>query len=142
MSRPHCATCHSPIVTRLSGVIHHSDLSDVEITMFAALLLGAGFITTTHVFGNAVVALVRHRDQLVVLQEHPEGRPNAVEEILRYDTAIQLLARVATETVDIEGQTIRAGQVAYLLVGGLTETRRSLTAPMSSTRPASTPAST
>ena len=102
----------------LSGVIHHSDLSDVEIRMFAALLLGAGFITTTHVFGNAVVALVRHRDQLTLLQEHPEGWPNAVEEILRYDTAIQLLARVATETVDIEGQTIRAGQVAYLLVGG------------------------
>jgi cytochrome P450 len=102
----------------LSGVIHDSDLSDVEIRMFAALLLGAGFITTTHVFGNAVVALVRHRDQLVELQEHPEGWPNAVEEILRYDTAIQLLARVPTETVDIEGHTIRAGQSVYLLVGG------------------------
>jgi cytochrome P450 len=102
----------------LSGVIHDSDLSDVEIRMFAALLLGAGFVTTNHVFGKAVVALVRHRNQLVVLQEHPEGWPNAVEEILRYDTAIQLLARVPTETVDIEGHTIRAGQMVYLLVGG------------------------
>ena len=102
----------------LSGVIHDSDLSDVEVRMFAALLLGAGFITTTHVLGNAVVALVRHRDQLVVLQEHPEGWPNAVEEILRYDTAIQLLARVATEPVDVEGHTIRAGRAVYLLVGG------------------------
>src|SRR6201998_1037518 len=102
----------------LSGVIHDSDLTDVEIRMFAALLLGAGFVTTTHVFGNAVLALVRHRDQLAVLQEHPEGWPNAVEEVLRYDTAIQLLVRVATETVDVEGHTIRAGQAVYLLVGG------------------------
>src|SRR5246500_5172579 len=44
----------------LSGVIHHSDLSGKEIRMFAALLLGAGFVTTTHVLSNAVVALVRH----------------------------------------------------------------------------------
>src|ERR1700757_3479111 len=102
----------------LSGVIHDSDLSDVEIRMFAALLLGAGFITTSHVFGNAVLALVRHRDQLAVLQEHPEGWPNALEEVLRYDTAIQLLARVPTETVDVEGHTIRSGQAVYLLVGG------------------------
>jgi cytochrome P450 len=102
----------------LSGVIRDSDLSDVEIRMFAALLLGAGFVTTTHVFGNAVLALVRHRDQLAVLQEHPEGWPNAVEEVLRYDTAIQYLVRVPTETVDVAGHTIRAGQAVYLLVGG------------------------
>jgi cytochrome P450 len=102
----------------LSGVIHDSDLSDIEIRMFAALLLGAGFVTTTHVLGNAIVALVRHREQLVALQEQSDGWPNAVEEILRYDTAIQYLVRVATETVDVEGHAIKAGQAIYLLVGG------------------------
>src|SRR6516165_1111154 len=55
----------------LSDVIHDGDLTDVEIRMLAALLLGAGFITTTHVFGKAVVALVRHPDQLAELCANP-----------------------------------------------------------------------
>jgi len=102
----------------LSDVIHDGDLTDVEIRMLAALLLGAGFITTTHVFGKAVVALVRHPDQLAELCANPEGWPNAIEEILRYDTTGQMLARVATEHVDIQGYPVRAGETVFLLIGG------------------------
>jgi cytochrome P450 len=102
----------------LSDVIHNGDLTDVETRMLAALILGAGFITTTHVFGKAVVALVRHPDQLAELCAHPEGWPNAIEEILRYDTTGQMSARVATEDVDIQGYSVRAGEVIVLLLGG------------------------
>jgi cytochrome P450 len=102
----------------LSDVIHDGDLSKAEIRMFAALLLGAGFVTTTHVFGKAVVALVRHPDQLAALCADPEGWPNAVEEVLRYDAAIQMLVRVATEHVDIHGYPVRAGEAILLLLGG------------------------
>jgi cytochrome P450 len=102
----------------LSEVIHDGDLTDVEIRMLAALLLGAGFITTTHVFGKAVVALVRHPDQLAELCANPEGWPNAIEEILRYGTTGQLVGRVATEHVDIQGYPVRAGEAILLLLGG------------------------
>ena len=102
----------------LSEVIHDGDLTDVEIRMLAGLLLGAGFITTTHVFGKAVVALVRHPDQLAELCAHPEGWPNAIEEILRYDTTGQISARVALEDVDIQGYSVRAGEAILLLFGG------------------------
>jgi cytochrome P450 len=102
----------------LSDVVHNGDLTKVEIRMLAGLLLGAGFVTTTHVFGKAVVALVRHPDQLAALCANPEGWPNAVEEILRYDTTGQVVARVATEHVDIQGYPVRAGDAIYLLVGG------------------------
>ena len=102
----------------LSAVLQDSDLTEIEVRMFAALLLGAGFITTAHAFGNAVVALVGHRDQLARLQAEPEGWPNAVEETLRYDTVIQLGARVATETLHIDGQTVREGSAVFLLLGG------------------------
>jgi cytochrome P450 len=102
----------------LAAVLQDGDLCDTEVRMFAALLLGAGFITTTHVFGKAVVTLVRHPDQLDRLQANPEGWPNAVEEMLRYDTAIQWGARVATETLDIEDHTVYAGQAILLLLGG------------------------
>lgn len=60
----------------LSDVIHDGDLTDVETRMLAALLLGAGFITTMHVFGKAIVALVRHPDQLAELCANPEGWPS------------------------------------------------------------------
>lgn len=102
----------------LSDVIHEGDLTDVEIRMLAALLLGAGFITTTHVFGKAVVALVRHPDQLAELCANPEGWPNAIEEMLRYDTTGQMSARVAIEHVDIQGYPVRAGEAIFLLLGG------------------------
>ena len=67
----------------LSDVIHNGDLTEVEIRTLARLLLGAGFITTAHTLGKAVVALVRHREQLAILRANPAGWPNAIEEILR-----------------------------------------------------------
>lgn len=102
----------------LSDVVNNSDLTEVEIRLLAGLLLGAGFITTTHVLGKAVAALVRHPDQVAALRANPEGWPNAVEEILRYDTTGQLAARVATESVDVHGYPVRAGESVFLLVGG------------------------
>lgn len=102
----------------LSAVLHDSDLTETEVRMFAGLLLGAGFITTTYAFGNAVVALVGHRDQLARLQEHPEGWANAVEEVLRYDSVAHIAARVATETVEIDGHTLQEDSAIFLLTGG------------------------
>jgi cytochrome P450 len=102
----------------LGAALQDGDLSDTEVLMFAALLLGAGFITTTHVFGKAVVTLVRHPDQLDRLRVDPDGWTNAVEEMLRYETAIQWGGRVATEPLDIQGQTLHAGQFILLLLGG------------------------
>jgi cytochrome P450 len=102
----------------LAAVLQDGDLSDTEVRMFAALLLGAGFITTTHVLGKAVVTLIRHPDQLDRLQINPEGWPNAVEEMLRYETAIQWGIRIATETLEIQGGTVNEGQAILLLLGG------------------------
>jgi cytochrome P450 len=102
----------------LSDVIRNSDLTDVELKMLAALLFGAGFITTNHILGKAVIALTRHPDQLAALRANPEGWPNAVEEILRYDTPVQFVPRVAAEDIDIEGYPIRAGEAIFIMYGG------------------------
>lgn len=102
----------------LSDVIHNSDLTEAELKMLAALLFGAGFITTTHILGKAVIALVGHPDQLAELRAHPDGWPNAVEEVLRYDTPVQFVPRVAAEDVDIEGYSIRAGEAIFVMYGG------------------------
>jgi cytochrome P450 len=44
--------------------------------------------------------------------------PGAIEEILRYDTAGQVVPRIATEDVDLRGYPVRAGELLFLLVGG------------------------
>jgi cytochrome P450 len=102
----------------LSAVLQDSDLTDDEVRMFTGLLLGAGFITTTHAFGNAVVALLDHPDQLARLQAQPDGWPNAVEETLRYDSVGQIGVRVATQTVQIEGHTVGKGEPLFVLIAG------------------------
>ncbi len=102
----------------LSDVVHSGDLTDAEIRMMAGFLLGAGFITTNHVMSKGVVALLRHPDQLDTLRANPELWPGAVEEILRYDTAGQLVPRVATEDLDFHGYSLRANEPIFLLAGG------------------------
>lgn len=102
----------------LSDVVHGGDLTDAEIRMLAGFLLGAGFVTTNHVMSKAVVALVRHPDQLATLRANPELWPGAVEEILRYDTAGQLVPRIATEDIELYGASLRANEPLFLLVGG------------------------
>ncbi|QCH26033.1 cytochrome P450 [Mycobacteroides salmoniphilum] len=104
--------------SELATGLLESDLSHVELKMFFAVFLGAGFVTTTHLMGKAIVTLLRHPAQLAALHADPSLWPNAVEELMRYDTSNQWSARVATETVEIEGHTIEAGQSALLLLGG------------------------
>lgn len=102
----------------MSDVVRGGDLTEAELRGLAGLLIGAGFVTTSHVMGKAVLALIRHPDQLAVLAANPAGWPDAVEEILRYDTAGHVVPRVATEDVDIHGCTVRANEPIFLLPGG------------------------
>ena len=102
----------------LSSAVHDGGLTDIELKMFAGLILGAGFITTAHAFGNAVVTLLAHPDQLARLQSDPSGWANAVEEVLRYDSVLQTTARVATETLELGGHTVKKGASIFLLAGG------------------------
>jgi cytochrome P450 len=84
-----------------------------ELVTMAALLFGAGFETTTNLLGNGLVALLRHPDQAI-------GDPAAaVEELLRYDSPVQLTSRVAYADVELGGTAVAAGErvVAYLGAG-------------------------
>lgn len=102
----------------LSEVIRDDSLTHVEVKTAAMLLLGAGFITTTHMLGNAIVTLLRHPDQLARLRAHPDEWPQAIEELIRYAGPFLWTARVASESVEIAGRQIRAHQPVYLLFCG------------------------
>jgi cytochrome P450 len=90
-----------------------------EMMGLCVLLLVAGFETTVNLIGNAVAVLLRHREQWQDLCADPEAlAAKAIEETLRFDPPVQLTERVALEPVEVEGQTVRAGQFVITLIGG------------------------
>ena len=94
-------------------------LTDEEVLSNAALLFAAGFETTTNLLANGLVALLDHPDQLKLLAERPDIAPLAVEELLRFDSPVQLSSRVVTERVELAGVNVEEGErvVAYLGAG-------------------------
>ena len=88
-----------------------------EVIATCALLIFAGHETTTNLISNGLLALFRNPDQMKLLQENPALLRTGVEEMLRYDSPVQMLLRTATEDVEIAGQLIPAGQQLIPLMG-------------------------
>ncbi|MGO9384219.1 MAG: cytochrome P450 [Mycobacterium sp.] len=91
-------------------------LSETELQAIAGLVLAAGFETTVNLLGNGIRMLLDTPGHLETLRQRPELWPNAVEEILRLDSPVQLTARVALKDVEVSGMQIRPGElvVVYL----------------------------
>jgi len=90
-------------------------LNDDELLMESLLILIGGDETTRHVLSGGMYELLRHPDQLRALARDPSGIPVSVEEMLRWVSPIQNMARSATRDVDLHGQRIDAGQKVLLL---------------------------
>jgi cytochrome P450 len=93
-------------------------LSSSEVVSTALLLLIAGFETTVNLIGNGTVALLSDPDNWDRLRQDPALVPAAVEEMLRYDSPVQLTARIATEDVEVGGSVIAAGKPVIAFIGG------------------------
>jgi cytochrome P450 len=105
------------LVSRLVELPAEDALTDRELHATVLLLLGAGFETTVNLLGNAVVLLDAHRDQWKALAAEPEGWPAAVEEVLRFDSPVQITGRTALTTTEVAGRTIPSGGRITLLLG-------------------------
>ena len=96
-------------------------LSERELVSLAVTLLVAGHETTANQLGNSAFTLLSQHGLWAQLVADPALVPNAVEELLRV-TPLGVgpaFPRVATEDLEIDGQTIRAGDTvaAYLAAG-------------------------
>jgi cytochrome P450 len=113
---------HHPADDLLSGLIASRDagdaLSDDEVIATAVLLFSAGFETTTNLIGNGLLALLQHPDQLARWRADPTLAPAAVEELLRWDSPVQMNMRTALEPADIAGEPLEPGDVVIVLQGG------------------------
>jgi len=104
----------------LSELIRAEDegqrLSEPELTATCVLLLVAGHETTVGLISNAILALLRHPDQLAALRADPGLAAGAVEETLRYDAPVQLTGRVARGGMQVGPVSAPDGALLLLLL--------------------------
>ena len=105
------------LISELVRVEEEGDrLSEMELIGTLILLIGAGHDTTANLFANAMLALMRQPQQYAALRTDPSLASAAVEEILRFDGSARGQPRVATADIEIEGQTIRSGDLVAVIV--------------------------
>ena len=93
-------------------------LTDEEIVATSILLFAAGFETTTNLIGNGLLALLRAPDQLDRWRKDPALAHTAVEELLRWDSPVQVNLRTALQPAEIAGEALEPGDVLLVLQGG------------------------
>ncbi|MBV9789683.1 MAG: cytochrome P450 [Chloroflexi bacterium] len=82
-----------------------------------SLFLFAGHETTRNLIGNGMKALLDHPEQLELLRQNSDLLPSAIDEIVRYDSPVQMIPRVVGEDLELFGQQIKQSQVVQLLLG-------------------------
>ena len=93
-------------------------LTDEELRATAGLVLAAGFETTVNLLGNGIRLLLDNPDQLSILRQDPALWPNAVEEMLRLESPVQLTARRAKHDLTLEGRSLGQGDHVVLILAG------------------------
>ncbi|TAJ20528.1 MAG: cytochrome P450 [Dehalococcoidia bacterium] len=112
------ATPQDDLISALVRAEEEGDrLSHNEVISTLNLLLIAGNETTTNLIGNGMLALLRHPDALAHVAHHPEAIEAAVEEMLRFDSPVQVNGRTALQDLEIGGQHIARGQRVVVLQG-------------------------
>lgn len=117
----------------VSGLIAAYDegdrLTEQEMISTCVLLLNAGHEATVNATVNGWWALFRNPDQLAALRADHSLVPSAVEELMRYDTPLQLFERWVLDEIEIDGTVIPRGAEIALLFGSANHDPAVFTAP-------------
>jgi cytochrome P450 len=116
--RKHPLDAQADVLTRLlQGEIDGDRLTESELLHNCIFLLNAGHETTTNLIGNGMHALLTHREELDRLIADPTLIATGVEELLRFESPLQLNNRVTTAPVEIGGRVFPAGTFITLGIG-------------------------
>jgi cytochrome P450 len=116
--RAHPLDPEEDVLTRLiQGESDGERLSEEELVQNCIFLLNAGHETTTNLIGNGLELLMRFPDEQARLRADPSLVPSAVEEMLRYESPIQLNNRRLLEPTGIGARTFAAGTLVNLSIG-------------------------
>jgi cytochrome P450 len=91
-------------------------LDESELHAVAGLVLAAGFETTVNLLGNGIHMLLDNPEHLHTLSQRPQLWPNAVEEILRLESPVQLTARLALNDTEVAGNPVKQGELVIVYV--------------------------
>jgi cytochrome P450 len=103
---------------------NHAPLSNDEVISMISFLMFAGHETTSGLIGNAIVALAKYPDQRALLRNKPELIDNAVEELLRFDSPVQVTARNTVAPITVGGKLIPKGATVGVFVGAANRDKR------------------
>ena len=92
-------------------------LSDVELIDQVNVLFIAGHETTVNLIGNGTWALLQNRDQLELLRDDPTVEATAIDELLRYDSPVQISRRITLEPIQVGGHDVAAGTFVLTSLG-------------------------
>jgi cytochrome P450 len=104
----------SQLIQKAESGSAETQLNQQELVAIAGLVLAAGFETTVNLLGNGIRMLLDTPEQLETLRQRPEVWPNAVEEILRLDSPVQLTARKALNDVEVAGTQIKRDELVLV----------------------------
>jgi len=106
------------LLSALIGAEDNGDvLSDTELLDQVTLLYIAGHETTVNLIGNGLWSLLTHRDQLELLRDDPSVETTAIDELLRFDSPVQISRRIALEDIEVGGHHIPAGSFVMTSLG-------------------------
>jgi cytochrome P450 len=116
--RAHPGDPQADVLTRLiQGEVGGEKLTEVELLHNCIFLLNAGHETTTNLIGNGAHALLTRRSQWQRLLDHPALLATAVEELLRFESPLQLNNRLLTAAVRVGDAELPAGDFVTLALG-------------------------
>jgi cytochrome P450 len=99
-------------------------LTSDEVLAMAMLILLAGNETTMNLLSNTVLALQAHPADLARISREHVLIPQLIEEMLRYDSPVQIVFRRTTEAVELSGRTIPPNAVVFILIGSANRDER------------------
>ncbi len=106
------------LITELAAVDEDGDrLNDDELISIVGILMFAGHETTSGLLGNSILALAEHPGQRELIRNEPSLWENAVEELLRWDTPLQIDPRTADVDFTVGDAKIKAGQNILVMLG-------------------------
>lgn len=105
------------LISHLIALNDSNRLSEAELLALIGMLFSVGQETTENLIGNSVFALLTHPHQLDKLKRQPTLVAAAIDELLRYDSPVQIIIRRAIADVELEGNVIHQGDKVNLLLG-------------------------
>ncbi|HTR84543.1 MAG TPA: cytochrome P450, partial [Reyranella sp.] len=97
--------------------VEGDQISAREVIALAQLLLVAGHETTVNLIGNGTLALMRAPGELARLRQSPELVAPAIDELLRYDSPVQITQRVVLSDMEVVGCPVKEGDEILLVLG-------------------------